>query len=1257
MVNVTSNLNQLVAQLKSRQALDSLLPEDVKLAATAELLKEAKAAIDVASGSPRKVLGALAGIEKLARLAEGTLQRAWLAVRALDLKAGQKVGGPELMSPVTIAILAASNLIPTLDPNEAPQGWLGAIDAAEADRLSDKTRIVTTAPFAIRTNQAPLFDEPASGAALADLLDASDRLSQKAKAAVANTNIAPLAYEALVEANIVPAEGDALFAEYRLSRMVLKGAQPHPTPLVEPAALASVAMPVPSYQPYLEQSLLARGVLSDVQVEGVIYAGQAHDSFLPTDPTTGLTPRRGFLNGHGTGVGKGRINGAIILDNWNQGRRRAIWMSENQKLHKDATRDWVALGGRPSDLMRLIDTDTKADLPSRNGILFVTYALLRSPERMKQIIDWFGQTGEGVMVFDECQAGRNAMSNGKDLFGGANSVSQQGVAMLDLQDKLPNARVVYSSATSAMDIVGLGYASRLGLWGPGTAFPQAQHFFTQMEKGGIGALELVARDMKAMGLYAAANLSMEGVRYEREEFRLTQAERDTQDTLSEAWTLVNTELMRALVKAGIPLTHVALKGKIKGHANGSKGAAKRFMSTAKANFRQSKARFFQAFLASVKMRRLLPMIAADVARGSAPIVQITNTYEASLTRSIETTTTEDFSDVDASAREILLGFVIANWPIAQMQLVKNAGGNSTYQPVKDANGNIVVDQQALADRNAIVAQLKGLDIPDCPLEQVIGFFGKDAVAEVTGRSKRLVPAKTGNGRVLEDRTPADVEEDVRGFQEGRKAVLVFSTSGATGASYHAARTAKNHKLRRHYLLQAGWRADQAIQGLGRSHRSDEVQPPVYILVQCDLWADKRMISTVASGMEALGALTRGQRQAAAQELFTQDDNLESELATTAWVRFMNDLQGGNVPGLDVLWFERETGIPLRHVPGTQIADSDMPTVKRFLTAMSGMTCERQEAFGEAYRKRLDDVKMEAIQSGTFDRGVEWIQAASVIKLTDDVVWKDPRSGAATRLVQMLKTEKVTPITYEEARDKAMAYGGNARVAVNGMTNRVAIVGFPESNFMLDALDQIMVVTPKGEQIMKRYRFDREFWRMVSPDEAKRLWQIELTQIDKNSESEFHLVTGMLLPIWDKLPQTMAQVYRLETDDGEKIIGRVVPSEWAGSIVKRLSGGNVAAKEALEALEAGGTATLANGWVVFTYQGKSGTGIELAPIANNEDAAAWTDEMSAVGVIVRESHSGKLRFVLPTEEKARNKAWKSIAAKWPVMGVSGLKQAA
>ena len=60
----------------------------------------------------------------------------------------------------------------------------------------------------------------------------------------------------------------------------IAGATPHPTKLVQSAAMASVRAPLPSYRPLLPKRLIAEGILSDAQIETIIYAGDAHAEML-----------------------------------------------------------------------------------------------------------------------------------------------------------------------------------------------------------------------------------------------------------------------------------------------------------------------------------------------------------------------------------------------------------------------------------------------------------------------------------------------------------------------------------------------------------------------------------------------------------------------------------------------------------------------------------------------------------------------------------------------------------------------------------------------------------------------------------------------------------------------------------------------------------------------------------------------------------------------------------------------------------------
>lgn len=59
------------------------------------------------------------------------------------------------------------------------------------------------------------------------------------------------------------------------------------------------------------------------------------------------------------------------------------------------------------------------------------------------------------------------------------------------------------------------YMTRLGLWGPSTAFPCRLDFVKLLNARGVGAMELVALDLKRRGAFMARTLSWEGVEVRR----------------------------------------------------------------------------------------------------------------------------------------------------------------------------------------------------------------------------------------------------------------------------------------------------------------------------------------------------------------------------------------------------------------------------------------------------------------------------------------------------------------------------------------------------------------------------------------------------------------------------------------------------------------------------------------------------------------------------------------------------------------------
>ena len=183
------------------------------------------------------------------------------------------------------------------------------------------------------------------------------------------------------------------------------------------------------------------------------------------------------------------------------------------------------------------------------------------------------------------------------------------------------------------------------------------------------------------------------------------------------------------------------------------------------------------------------------------------------------------------------------------------------------------------------------------LDQIIQRFGTDQVAEVTGRSRRIV-RKTGRDGIdrlaVETRAGSANLAEAQAFQDDEKRILVFSDAGGTGRSYHADLGARNQRLRVHYMLEAGWKADTAIQGLGRSNRTNQAQPPLFRPVATNVKGEKRFLSTIARRLDTLGAITKGQRQTGGQGLFRADDNLESAYARDALRQFYALLYAGKV---------------------------------------------------------------------------------------------------------------------------------------------------------------------------------------------------------------------------------------------------------------------------------------------------------------------------------------------------------------------------
>lgn len=1031
------------------------------------------------------------------------------------------------------------------------KGWRGTPERRIATSFADALAIIAGLPRRLDKADHSPAPEPPQAALAVPVFTASRPLfgglgAQKRPDApvqhVIDATPQLLDYALLDE---VPATDEpiGIYVPWRLTRIAFAQSSPHPDQLVESVAMSSILPPVPTYRPLLP--VCAVSALSDAQRETVIYAGQAFERDLPgryspsaagtallSDPE-GRSYRTGFMVGDGTGVGKGQQVAACILDRWCRGHRKAVWISKSSALIEDARRDWSALGGLPIDIQPLDAFAFGSAISMESGILFATYATLRSqredaPSRLQQILEWLGPDFEGVLALDEAHELANAA--GTETKHGKQKGSEQGLAGVRLQNLLPRACVLYNSATGATDPANLCYATRLGLWGAEAAFETREAFMAAIASGGIAAMEIVARDLKALGLYTARSLTFRGVEYEPLEHALTADQIGVYDSYADAWAIIHRSIDKVLEATNIVdrMTGRSLNAQARG--------------AALSRFESAKQRFFGQLLISMKLPTLVAAIERHLGEDHHVVIQLVTTAEAMLERRLSGLSADERAElaIELSPKDYMVEFLKTAFPTRMLRVFKGTDGEPRSELMIDEAGRPVHSQEAIRARDDLIEELCGMPAIPSALDEIIHHFGTDRVAEVTGRSRRLLADATGRQRI--ERRPARsnlVEADA--FMANAKQVLVFSDAGGTGRSYHADRKCRSANRRRaHFLLEPGWRASNAIQGLGRSNRTDQQSAPIFIPVATDCWGERRFISTIARRLDSLGALTRGQRQAGGQNLFDPADNLESDYAKDALLQWYRLLHRGKLKSTTLDRYTEMTGLKLVGEDSGELLDN-LPPIQRWLNRLLALRIATQNAIFEEYFGLIQARIQVAREAGTLDIGVETIRADEMRVVEEQMLRRDPVSGAETKLCRIELKSRRRVVRLARLLER---WNDNPDIGFlrNARSGRVALK-VPSWAILDDEGRTIRIwelIRPTGSERIRDTRLAESLWQPISRDAFAVQWQTECDAAANEVETSLiNVATGLLLPVWNKLPDDDVRVWRITDDQGHSILGRMV----------------------------------------------------------------------------------------------------------------------
>ncbi|XP_067862331.1 protein strawberry notch homolog 1 isoform X3 [Heptranchias perlo] len=455
------------------------------------------------------------------------------------------------------------------------------------------------------------------------------------------------------------------YAEYM--PMKLKVGLRHPDPVVETSSLSSVTPPDVWYRLTVQEETIDSGWLSALQLEAVTYAAQQHETFLPNGD------RAAFLIGDGAGVGKGRTIAGIIFENYLLGRKRSIWFSVSNDLKYDAERDLRDIGAKNIQVHALNKfkygkISSKQNGSVKKGVIFATYSSLigesqsggKYKTRLKQLLHWCGEDFDGVIVFDECHKAKNLSPVG------SSKPTKTGLAVLELQNKLPKARVVYASATGASEPRNMAYMNRLGIWGEGTPFKEFNDFIQAVERRGVGAMEIVAMDMKLRGMYIARQLSFSGVTFKIEEVPLSQDYIKMYNKAVKLWVEAREKFQMSAELID---------------------AEQRMKKSMWGQFWSAHQRFFKYLCIASKVRRIVQLAREEIKNGKCVVIGLQSTGEARTLEALEEGGGE-LNDFVSTAKGVLQSLVEKHFPAPDRKKLYSLLGIDMSMP---SNHNSPID--------------------------------------------------------------------------------------------------------------------------------------------------------------------------------------------------------------------------------------------------------------------------------------------------------------------------------------------------------------------------------------------------------------------------------------------------------------------------------------------------------------------------------------------------------------------------------------
>ena len=169
-----------------------------------------------------------------------------------------------------------------------------------------------------------------------------------------------------------------------------------------------------------------------------------------------------------------------------------------------------------------------------------------------------------------------------------------------------------------------------------------------------------------------------------------------------------------------------------------------------------------------------------------------------------------------------------------------------------------------------------------------------------------------------------------------------------------------------------------------------------------------------------------------------------------------------------------------------------------------------------------------------------------------VIFEHEATGATATALTVERTDRNDPLSLPRVKEICTETKG-ATLCWNKTSKRSALMVRAPAFMDEDGVPilRVKLLRPMATEILALTEFSKSHWEEIDDAMFEHLWQAEVAAVPEFTTSKITLICGLLLPIWDRLPVDNMRIYRLQTEDGERAIGRLVSQEQLLNVYARL----------------------------------------------------------------------------------------------------------